>query len=273
MSKNSTIDTPENWDAASEGYAERVAPKMMESFAEEIVKRLELSGNEEVLEVAAGSGALTQKLISKSGHLLVTDFSPKMIEIVRNRLLEQNVKNASFEVMDGQNMHLEDRSKDRVACQFGLMLFPDRAKGFSEIQRVLKPNGRAVISGWADTSRFEAFALFMKAINVAFPNLPKPSNPPVFSLSDPNKFKSEMEAAGFLNVHVEYVSKPITIEGPEEIWGMLTSGARPVKMMFDKIGTEGKDKVFEALKEICATNYSEKQINLINTATIGVGTK
>jgi hypothetical protein len=36
-------DTPENGDAASDSYAERVAP-MMQSFAEELVERLDVDG-------------------------------------------------------------------------------------------------------------------------------------------------------------------------------------------------------------------------------------
>ncbi|MBD3628005.1 hypothetical protein [Cyclobacterium sp.] len=62
MTKIQTIDTPENWSAASQGYARRVAPYMMETYAEEFVNRLDVQNHHEALEVACGSGALTTEL-------------------------------------------------------------------------------------------------------------------------------------------------------------------------------------------------------------------
>ena len=56
------LNTPENWDSASAGYAAKVAPRMMESFAGEMVERLAPEPGSEALEVAAGSGALTAHL-------------------------------------------------------------------------------------------------------------------------------------------------------------------------------------------------------------------
>ena len=73
-------DTPQNWDAASAGYATHVAPKMMSPFASEIIVRLQPTEDANALEVACGSGALTLELARKVGTLLATDFAPKMIQ-------------------------------------------------------------------------------------------------------------------------------------------------------------------------------------------------
>ena len=86
MSEQQIIDTPENWDAASQGYAQKVAPFLMESFAQEHISRLDVNNNCETLEVAAGSGALTIQLAGSVKSLLATDFSPKMIGLVRERM-------------------------------------------------------------------------------------------------------------------------------------------------------------------------------------------
>ena len=65
MSKNQSPNTPENWDDASIGYAEKVAPLLMEDYVEDFVNYLEVDKESNALEVAAGSGALTVVLSKK----------------------------------------------------------------------------------------------------------------------------------------------------------------------------------------------------------------
>ena len=266
------MDTPENWDAASEGYAQKVAPYLMESFAQDHIDRLDVNGKSETLEVAAGSGALTELLAKNVRCLLATDFSPRMIEQVKKKISEAGIRNVEFEVMDGQALDVYDASFDRAACSFGLMLFPDRLKGFRELNRILRPGGRAVVSGWAGPDRFEAFGLFMEAIGQALPDLPKsPSPPPVLSLADPDSFKSQMEAAGFKDVEVEFVSKELVLDDFKTMWDMLTVGAPPIQMIFDQVGAEGKDRIHDALANIINSRFGNGPISIFNTATFGRG--
>jgi SAM-dependent methyltransferase len=175
--------------------------------------------------------------------------------------------------MDGQALEATDNTMDRAACSFGLMLFPDRQKGFKELNRVLHPGGKAMVSGWAGPDKFEGFGLFMGAILKAFPDFPRPATPPpVFSLADPGSFKAEMEAGGFKDVTVEYIDKEGQWNDFDELWTTLTIGAPPIKMLFDQIGDEGKDRVCDALAEIVNERFGNGMIQVNNTATVGVGT-
>jgi SAM-dependent methyltransferase len=272
MPEQLIVNTPENWDAASQGYAEKIAPLMMQPFAEEFIDRLDVDVNTEALEVAAGSGALTATLAKRVKSLLVTDFSPKMIEVVESKMQSIGATNVTFAVMDGQNLELDDNLMDRAACCFGLMLFQDRHKGFRELNRVVRPGGKVMVSGWAGPDRFETFALFLASLQKAFPDFPEPdAPPPVFSLADPGRFKSDMENAGFRNVNVAYVEREVMVPDFDKLWTMLTVGAPPSKLLFDKIGPEGKNKVHDALAEIVRERFGNGPISLTNTATVGVG--
>ena len=82
MSTQPILDTPENWDLASAGYATKIAPNMMAPFADSFVEALKLNPDSSVLEVAAGSGAITKTLAQRAKELLATDFSPAMISIL-----------------------------------------------------------------------------------------------------------------------------------------------------------------------------------------------
>lgn len=265
-------DTPESWGAASRGYAENVAPLLMRPFAEELVARLDIDENSTVLEVGAGSGALTEVLFPRVKSVFATDFSPEMIEVLRERLMAVGATSVQCDVMDGQALTLGDSSFDAAACSFALMLFPDRHKGFAELCRVVRPNGRVAISGWAGPDKFEAFGLFLAALRAAFPETPPPpSPPPVFSLADPTEFTAEMEAAGFRDVEVDYVAREVEVPDFETMWITLTAGAPPLQVLFDRIGSSGKDRLRDHLHEIIEERFGGGPIKVTNVATLGSG--
>ena len=272
MTDTPTPHTPESWGSASRGYAEKVAPFLMRTFADALVERLNVDSNTEALEIGAGSGALTEALSPRVKSLLATDFAPSMVAVLRERMETLGAKNVRFAVMDGQALELEDARFDAAACSFALMLFPDRAKGFAELRRVLRPGGRAVVSGWAGPDKFEVFGLFLGAMSTAFPDMPPPpSPPPVFSLADPADFKRQMEAGGFRDVEVDFVARDLEVANFEEMWGMLTIGAPPVQILFDRVGPSGRDRLRERLAEMVDERFGQGPISLTNVATLGRG--
>ena len=269
---DSSNSTSQGWDQASKGYADKVAPKLMEPFTGEMIDLLQIEPYGKAIEVACGSGILTVPLARKVDSLLATDFSSEMIKLAKESVEDAGMLNVRFEVMDGQALEVADNSMNYAASSFGIMLFEDRIQGFRELNRVLMPEGRAVVSAWAGPDRFEAFGLFLRALSTAFPDLPKPeSPPPVFSLSDLEVFKEEFEKGGFEDVAVGFVDRTVTIDGLDEVWEMMTSGAPPVKEFIDKVGQEGKVKLYESLERVLFSEFGEGPISLTNTATIGVG--
>lgn len=272
MSPAPPPDTPEAWDAASRGYAEQVAPRLMRSFAEAHIERMSVDANSEVLEVGASSGALPEALGPRVGSVLATDFSPRMIEVLAERLEEAGVTNVRCERMDGQDLSLDDDTFDAAGASFALMLFRDRAKGFAELNRVVRPGGRVVVSGWAEPDRFEAFGLFLTALQSAIPDLPPPPSPlPVFSLADPSDFEAQMEAGGFREVEVDFVARDLEVADFDQTWRMLTAGAPPVQKLFDQIGPEGAERVKGELSGLVRERFGEGPIRTTNVATIGAG--
>jgi len=273
MENASPIDSPDSWGAASRGYAERVAPFLMSAFGDTFADRLDIGPDTEVLEVASGSGALTEILSRRAKSVRATDFAPQMIEVLRERMAAIGATNVTFEVMDGQALEIADDSVDRAACSFALMLFPDRAKGFSELHRVLRPGGRALVSAWAGPDRFQALGLFLEAMRRAFPDMPPPSAPPpVFSLADPAAFKAQMSEAGFQNVEVDFVARELTLDGFNDLWGMLTTGAPPVQALIERVGPEGRERLSATLSEIIRERFGNGPLTTENVATVAVGT-
>lgn len=267
-----SVDTPERWGTASRGYAARVAPVMMRTFADAHINRLGVVDDAHVLEVAAGSGALTEVLAPRVKSLLATDFSPQMIEVLRERLDTAGIANVECRVMDGQALDLDANAFDAAACSFALMLFPDHAKGFSELHRVVRPGGRVVVSAWTGPDRFEVFGLILSAVQSAFPDMPPPPTPPpVFSLADPAVFAKEMKAAGFRDVAIDFEVRGLELPDFDAVWAMVTVGAPPVQVLFERIGPEGKERLRDSLRSIVADRFGDGPVKLTNVATIGSG--
>lgn len=263
--------TAKAWSAASRGYA-HVADQMMVPFAPDLIARLKPDNSMSAIEVAAGTGALTLQLAPQVHSLLATDFAPSMVEVLDERLAATSLNNVTTKVMDGMALSAGDGTFERAASSFAIMLFPDRAKGLSELHRVLKTDGRAALSAWAGPDEFEAFDIFLQGLKVAFPDMPPPPAPPaVFSLADPATFTREMEAAGFEEVFVDKVSRDMSIGGFDALWELLTSGAPPIQVLFDRVGPAGKEKLEGSVRAVVRERYGDGPFTITNTATIGSG--
>ena len=87
-----------------------------------------------------------------------TDFAQGMIDRLNQRITKEGLDNVRAEVMDGQNLDLVDASYDVAASVVGVIFFPEIAKGFSELRRILKPKGRVAVVCWGVQGKFEIMA-------------------------------------------------------------------------------------------------------------------
>jgi SAM-dependent methyltransferase len=176
-------------------------------------------------------------------------------------------------VMDGQNLDLPDQSFDRVFSNFGLIYFKDRVKGFSEIYRVLRPGGRAVVNAWSSPDRFEAFGLLFGAMAQAMPHMPPrpPSPPPPLSLADPNKLAAEMRAGGFERVRVESIVTHWEVPSPEMVRARMEHSAPPMIDMLKRVGPEAAAKARELMLAALRRRFGDGPVKLPCEAHYGIG--
>ena len=122
--------------------------------------------------------------------------TPKPWSIGRQRLAGS--PNASVVVDDGQSLTFADGSFDAVVCSFGLMFFPDPARGLSEFHRVLWPGGRAAVSVLTTPERS-----YNGRINVVIarrvPSLAE-ATARTFSIGDESRLRFLFDRAGFRDV-------------------------------------------------------------------------
>jgi demethylmenaquinone methyltransferase/2-methoxy-6-polyprenyl-1,4-benzoquinol methylase len=100
-----------------------------------------------ILDIATGTGDLAILLAqTKAQKITGLDISPGMLEVGKKKVEEKKLSNIIELVLgDSEQMPFEDNSFDAITVGFGVRNFENLEKGFTEILRVLKPNGVFVI--------------------------------------------------------------------------------------------------------------------------------
>lgn len=199
-----------------EKYDTYLGPLLFEPFAQDLLERAKILSPESILEVACGTGRVTNYLANQlpQASIIATDLNNDMISFGKNKLKVQNVE---WMTADAQDLPFANESFDLVVCQFGWMFMPDKPKAFSEAYRVLKKNGHVLFNTWDRIEHNLPAHLSRQVVNVFFEG-----NPPVFyntpfSMYDTEELKFLLENAGFKNIKIDHVMKKSTSSRANEV--------------------------------------------------------
>lgn len=98
-----------------------------------------------ILDAGCGSGVLLHEIERQQRHAFGIDLSLAMAAIARRRLGHANVVVADAEVLP-----FIDHRFDAVLSSSSFHFWPDQRTALGEIHRVLRPDGRVVITDWCD---------------------------------------------------------------------------------------------------------------------------
>lgn len=179
-------------------YDAHLVPMIFEPYATDLVDRLAKRPSRRVLEVAAGTGALTRAMVAAlpaATEVVATDLNPAMLEQAATRGTARPV---AWRQADAMALPFDDAAFDAVVCQFGAMFFPDRGAAFAQIRRVLQPGGRFLFNVWDRLEDNEFAAAVTDALAALFPD-----DPPRFmartphGYHDPAQIARDLAAGGF----------------------------------------------------------------------------
>jgi SAM-dependent methyltransferase len=215
-------------------YALEIVP-IFSHYAAKAVEMAGVSAGSRVLDVAAGPGTLAFLAAAAGGRVTALDFSPDMIERLRARASGEGAA-IEAHLGDGQALPFADTCFDQAFSMFGLMFFPDRAKGFRELQRVLVPGGRAVVSSWVPSARVPLFGRVWGALREFLPSLPLGGSTAPLALAQ--DCLAEMRNGGFEDVEVVEVTHTQRYSSMRELWDGMTRTTAPIVLLRDKIPNE-----------------------------------
>ena len=243
MTNNSTSfvgDIPDHYDRG-------LGPVVFVDYADDMARRVAARGGGRVLEMAAGTGIVSQQLRSllpASTHLTVTDLNPPMLEVARTKL--KSAANVELRPADAMALPFPDAAFDAVACQFGVMFFPDKPKSYREVFRVLAPSGSYVFSVW-DAHRYNPFGRIAHEVAGSF----FPADPPQFyvvpfAYHRLDAIKEALIDAAFKNIEFAVVALEKKIPDVETFARGVVYGNPLIDQIRERGGVD-PDRVVEAV--------------------------
>lgn len=223
-----------------------------------------------VLDVAAGTGALSVPAAEAGASVLGIDIAPGMMERLAERLKPYPA--CKTRVMKGEALTLPDGSFDNAFSVFGAIVFSDWRKGLAELARVVRKGGPGCVASWRDPPGGGPFVLMAQAVRLTFPD--KATPPPsegMRALSSPDMLRHEMLAAGFARIEIQSVEGTWTAPAGEEYLAAtedLNSYIRPYAQLSDNDRGRVRTRLRELSDEHVATGG---RVRLDCTALIATG--
>jgi ubiquinone/menaquinone biosynthesis C-methylase UbiE len=198
-------------------YQRFLVPLIFEPYAEDLAARVARVAPHDVLETAAGTGVLTRALAARlpAARLVATDLNQPMLDLAAAR--QPDAKKVTWRQANALALPFADHSFDAVACQFGVMFFPDKAQGYREARRVLKPGGRFLFNVWDRIAENEFADVVTQALATLFPQ-----DPPRFMARIPHGYhdveeiRAQLAAAGFSQIAVETLEHTSKAPSPRD---------------------------------------------------------
>ena len=150
------------WDLAVDDYA-RHWHALLAGVQADLLAQAAPQPGEQVLDVACGTGVVSLAMaaaVGPGGSVLGVDLSAGMVASAVARAQAAGISQARFARMDAEALALPAASFDLVVCALGLMYLPDADAALREMQRVLRPGGRAVLAVWGERARCGWASLF-----------------------------------------------------------------------------------------------------------------
>jgi ubiquinone/menaquinone biosynthesis C-methylase UbiE len=123
----------------------------------------------EVLEVAPGPGFLSIELAKRGLQVRAVDISKTFVEIAQHNAATEGVT-ARFALGNAAALPVEDAVVDFVVCRAAFKNFTEPVKALSEMRRVLRPGGTALVIDMRRDVKFEDLKRYVDGMGVSLLN-------------------------------------------------------------------------------------------------------
>lgn len=225
------------WDAAT--YDEVSDPQF--EWGMEVLERLDLRGDEVVVDAGCGSGRVTEQLVERlpNGRVIAVDGSEAMVEKAKERLGD----GADYLVSDLTELEVPE-PVDMVFSTATFHWIPDHDALFRQMRGVLKPGGRMVAQcGGKGNVAAHTEAIAAVAADPEYAqHLTQAKG--LWNFASPEETEPRLAGAGFSDVRCWLQPKPVQPSRPLEFISTVTLG--PV---LDQLPEEKRRPFAEAVLE------------------------
>jgi trans-aconitate 2-methyltransferase len=232
---------PRDWNASA--YERVAAP--LEAMGRDVLDRLELRGDERVLDAGCGTGRVTAALVDRlpKGDIVAVDGSPAMVEEARARLGDS----ADIRVADLLELEL-DPPVDAILSTATFHWIADHDRLFARLLNVLRPGGRLVAQcgGAGNVAPIDAAAKRVGAREPyarALAGWPGPWN-----FASPAETEERLRRLGWVDVWTWSFPVRVEPDDPREYLGTVVLGSH-IDRLADDLRQPFVDAVLAELEE------------------------
>ena len=240
-----------DWDAAT---YHRVSGPQVE-FAAAVLDRLDLRGDERVLDAGCGSGRVTLMLLERlpHGHVVAVDQAPSMVEHARAALPADRATVLQAELTE---LRL-DEPVDAVFSNAVFHWVPDHDRLFERLHAALRPGGRMVAQcgGEGNVARFHAAARAAAAEKPYASHLGGWEGP--WNFAGPELTAERLERAGFESVETWLEPHPVVPDDPGDYLRTVCLGYH-----LEQLPEELRDGYVEAVLERADEELDYVRLNI-----------
>jgi trans-aconitate methyltransferase len=207
-----TVPKPAKWNAAD--YAANSV--VQQTWARELIAKLNLRGDEHILDVGCGDGKVTAEIAHAlpDGLVVGIDASPQMIAFAKKTFPAKKNPNLKFQVMDARKIKFA-RQFDLIFSNAALHWVDDHEKILRGASAVLKPGGRLVVSCGGKGNAQDVFVALrpemrLKRWREFFRQMPTP-----YFFHAPGDYKRWLPKFGFKIQKLKLAPKDATYEGAD----------------------------------------------------------
>lgn len=135
------------FDRAAHLYDD-VEPRVFAPLGRQLVAVSGLRVGVDVLDVAAGKGAVYLAAAPGARRAVAVDIAPAMLTRLDWLARRRGLPTPELQVMDAESLAFRGESFDAVFCGFGLSFCPRPGRALAEFRRVLRPGGVVAVSAW-----------------------------------------------------------------------------------------------------------------------------
>lgn len=229
-------------------YDRYMGPMLFEPYAQIVAARAKALWPASVLETAAGTGIVTAALHEAlpDAEIVATDLNQAMLDVAASRIRSDKI---SFLAADAQSLPFPDDSFDLVACQFGVMFYPDKVAANAEARRVLRPGGRYLLVIWDSVDRNLATQVAGAAVAKLYPDSADAFYERIpFRYHDQAAIERDLRSAGFNDIACETVELRSRAPSAREAAIGLCQGT-PMRAEIEKHGPEALERATQCATE------------------------
>lgn len=135
--------------------------------AEVVVRAAAVGRDEDVIDVACGTGNAALQAARAGARVTGVDASERLGQVARERASAEGLE-LTFQAADALALPFADGTFDLALSVFGVIFAAPAERAAAELLRVVRPSGRIVITSWApEGAIFEAAMLARRAVTAA----------------------------------------------------------------------------------------------------------